>query len=112
MKLPSSIFSIAVIVASISGLSGCVNSLIDRRPGADRISLADADQVTNCQPKGETLVSVLPTIAFITRRTEAVEDNLYQLARNDAVDSGADTIVKGASKEFGNRTFKMYKCRP
>ena len=43
---------------------------------------------------------------------EAVEDNLYQLARNNAVDAGADTLVKGESKKFGERSFGMYKCRP
>ncbi|MGC2166762.1 MAG: DUF4156 domain-containing protein [Gallionella sp.] len=112
MGLLGRISFITVIVAVTSGLSGCASSLIGKRFGSDRISLADANQVTNCKPKGETLVSVLTVIGFINRPTDAVEDNLYQLARNDAVDSGADTLVKGESKEFGKRSFKMYNCRP
>lgn len=103
---------IVAIAAVATGFSGCSSIFIDNRPGSDRVSLADANQVGNCQPKGETVVSVITTIAFFNRPEAAVEDNLYQLARNDAVDSGADTLVKGASNEFGKRAFRMYKCRP
>lgn len=112
MKLPARIFFISVIAACVSGLSGCVNNLIDKRHGSDRVMLVEASQVADCKSKGETLVSVLSTIGFINRPAEAIEDNLLQLARNDAVDSGADTLVKGESKESGKRTFKMYNCRP
>jgi hypothetical protein len=112
MKFLENPLLICAVVAMTSVTSGCSSVFIENRPGSDRISLADANQVNNCQPKGETVVSVLTTIAFFTRPAEAVEDNLYQLARNDAVDSGADTLVKGESKEFGKRAYKMYKCRP
>lgn len=112
MKLPARIFFISVFAASVSGLSGCVNNLIDKRHGSERVVLVEASQVADCKSKGETLVSVLPTIGFINRPAEAIEDNLLQLARNDAVDSGADTLVKGESKESGKRSYKMYKCRP
>jgi hypothetical protein len=55
---------------------------------------------------------VLAKVGIILRYEEDVEENLYQLARNNAVDAGADTLVKGESKEFGKRMFEMYKCRP
>jgi len=86
--------------------------MIGVHKGSDRVSLADASQVGNCQPKGKTIVSVLAKVGFIDRNTEDVEANLYQLARNDAVDADADTLVKGASEELGKRTYEMYKCRP
>jgi Domain of unknown function (DUF4156) len=76
------------------------------------VSLADASQVGSCKSMGKTIVSVLAKVGFIDRAPEAVEDNLYQLARNNAVDAGADTLVKGESNKFGQRTFEMYKCRP
>jgi len=33
------------------------------------------------------------------------------MARNAAVEDNADTIVKGESKKFGERTYSLYKCR-
>ena len=72
------------------------------------MTLADASQVSGCQSKGPVIISV-----FAKYRIEKdVEANLYQVARNEAVDAGADTVVKGDSPEFGKRTFRLYKCRP
>jgi hypothetical protein len=112
MKISKNMLVIAVIVPLIAGISGCASSLIGVRAGAERVSLADANQVAACQSKGKTIVSVLTVVGFINRSEEDVEANLFQLARNNAVDAGADTLVKGESKEFGKRTFEMFKCRP
>ena len=112
MQISKRMLVISFLMSLVVGLSGCASALIGEREGADRVSLADAKQVAACQSKGKTIVSVLTEIGFITRSVEDVEENLYQLARNNAVDNGADTLVKGESKEFGKRTFEMFKCRP
>lgn len=112
MQFSKKIFFIATLVSVISGLSGCASSLIGVHEGAERVSLAEASQITTCQPKGKTIVTVLSKIGIIERHEDDVEANLYQLARNNAVDAGADTLVKGESKEYGKRLFEMYKCRP
>ena len=112
MKFFKGILIVGVIASLIGGLGGCASSLIGVREGADRVSLADAKQVTTCQSKGKTIVTVLSKVGIINRSEEDVEANLYQLARNNAVDSGADTLVKGESQAFGKRTFEMFKCRP
>ena len=112
MKTVKSIVALTVAAALIAGLSGCASTLIGVREGAERVSLADAKQVAACQSKGKINVSVLAHIGLTERDAEDVEANLYQLARNNAVDAGADTLVKGESTEFGKRQFEMYKCRP
>jgi len=113
MQLSKRISVIAVMLSLIVGLSGCASSMIKVREGSDRVSLADADQVANCQFISKTTVSVLATVGVLMTRSEKeVEANLLQLARNDAVDDGADTLVKGESPELGKRTFSIYKCRP
>ena len=108
-------FSIGMLVVTVTlatGLGGCASRLIGVREGSERVSLADAKQVTACQSKGKINVSVLAKIGLSERDAEDVEANLYQLARNNAVDNGADTLVKGESRELGKRTFEMFKCRP
>lgn len=112
MQLSKIVLAATVALPLMAGLGGCSSTMIGERPGSDRVSLADANQVGNCKSMGKTIVSVLAKVGFIDRAPEAVEENLYQLARNNAVDAGADTLVKGESKEFGTRTFEMYKCRP
>jgi len=112
MRFSKQIFVIYVVLPLIAGLSGCANSLIGAHPGVERVSLAEANQVGVCKSMGKTIVSVMAKVGFIDRDKDDVEADLYQLARNDAADSGADTLVKGESKEFGKRTYEMYKCRP
>jgi hypothetical protein len=108
MKFSKGMLVIAAVVPLIVGLNGCASKIIGVRAGSERVSLADANQVANCQSKGGTTISI-----FAKGRAEnEVEANMYQMARNDAVDAGADTIVKGESTEFGKRSFKLYKCRP
>jgi hypothetical protein len=94
------------------GLSGCASTLIGERIGADQVVVAEPAQVSQCKSLGKTTFSVLATVGPITRSAEAVEDNLTQMARNEAVDKGGDTIVRGSSMEYGKRTFEIFRCRP
>lgn len=96
----------------ILGLAGCATHMVDERQGSERVSLADANQVANCEHRGKIRVSVVAEVGFITRSAEAVETNLLQLARNGAIDDGGDTVVKKDSSKYGERTFDIYKCRP
>lgn len=112
MKFSRRMFVISTFMLLIAGLNGCSSKIIGLRPGYERVSLADASQVAGCQSKGEDTVSVLAKVGFVKRTAEEVEADLYQVARNYAADIGADTLVKGESKQFGERTFKIYKCRP
>jgi hypothetical protein len=108
MRFSKGMLVIAAIVPLLAGLNGCASKIIGVHEGAERVSLADANQVASCQSKGKVTISI-----FAKGRAEnEVEANMYQMARNDAVDAGADTVVKGESTEFGKRTFSIYKCRP
>jgi hypothetical protein len=93
-------------------LSGCASSLIEVRKGSEQVSVAEPSQVSHCIAKGQTTVSVLSRVGFISRSIDEVDANLLQLARNGAVDAGGDTIVLGARPEVGKRTFAIYKCHP
>lgn len=102
----------AAVVPLVTMMGGCASSMIGVRSGSDRVSLADKNQVAACQSRGNITVSVLAKVGFIKRSAADVEENLFQLARNEAVDAGVDTLVKEESQQFGTRTFGLYKCRP
>ena len=89
-----------------------MRDLIQVEKGSENVSLADASQVQGCQPKGKVTVSVLAKVGSVTRSVQDIDADLLQLARNGAVDSGGDTVVKGERPELGQRTFSIYKCRP
>lgn len=112
MRFFKQMLVMTAIVPLIVGVSGCASKMIGVRAGTERVSIAEANQVGSCLLKGKNTVSVLAKVGFVVRDAEDVEANLYQLALNDAVDAGADTIVKGESPAYGSRTFALYKCRP
>lgn len=95
----------------IALLAGCANELIDVRPGSQQIPLVTSDQVSQCQFKGNTTVSVLAQMGFISRSVEAINGDLLQLARNAALDAGGNTLVPGDRPELGKQTFGVYHCQ-
>jgi hypothetical protein len=101
---------IAVSFSSIL-IAGCASAFMDMKEGAEKVSIASPDQISRCEPKGSVTASVLSKVMFVNRSIEGVEDNLVQIAKNSAVDLGANTIVKGESKKIGERTFSLYQCK-
>ncbi len=112
MRILQPMTAMIALVPLLLGVNGCASKMIGVHDGAERVSMADANQVGNCQSKGKTTLSVLAKVGFITRSAEDVEVNLTQMAINDAVDAGADTVVKGESTALGSRAYTLYKCRP
>ena len=100
------------LIAVLASLGGCANEVVGARAGADHVAVMEASQVANCQSKGKIHATVFAKVGPLPRLPEAVESNLLLLARNGAIDNGGDTLVKGASTEFGKRAFEVYKCRP
>ena len=101
----------AVTVTLLGTITGCASSMIGERIGADKIVVAEPVHVTNCKSLGKATHSVVATVGGLPRFAEDVEANLVQMARNAAVDAGGDTVVKGASPEFGKRSFEVFKCK-
>lgn len=111
MQIGKKILAVVGVAPLLAGLSGCAGNLIEVRDGAEKVSLLEANQVAGCQSRGGTTVSVLAEVGFYNRSVEAVEADLLQLARNVAVDSGGDTLVRGRAEKYGTRAFDIYKCR-
>ena len=110
--MPNRTLAFSLVLPLIAVLGGCASSMIDVRPGSDKVAAATPAQVGQCRHLGKTTVSVLSKVGFVDRSIEAVDANLLQLARNSAVDMGGDTVVPGARPTVGRRVFDVYKCRP
>ncbi len=92
-------------------LVGCDTMVIGERVGANLVVVAKESEVGTCKSLGRSTLSVLASIGVLPRLTEVVEDNLLQMARNETIDKGGDTVVPGASPERGKRSFEFFKCK-
>lgn len=100
-----------VVFGLLSSLiAGCASSFIDVKEGTDKVTVSTADKVVGCESKGTVTSSVLSKVLFVSRSVESVEENLLQMAKNAAVEAGANTIVKGDAPKYGERSFSLYQC--
>ncbi len=111
MQFSKNLMRLAALGLLAAGLSGCASKLIGERIGADQVVLAKESEVAKCKSLGRSTLSVLSSVGPLTRSAEAVEDNLLQMARNEAIDKGGDTVVKGNSLEYGKRSYEVFKCK-
>lgn len=111
MQFSKNLMRLAVLSLLVVGITGCASSMIGERVGAELVVLAKDSEVAQCKSLGRTTLSVLSSLGPITRSPEAVEDNLLQMARNEAIDKGGDTVVKGVSMEYGKRSYETFKCK-
>ncbi len=111
MQFSKKMTGLVVLGLVAAGLTGCASSMIGERVGADQVVLAKDTEVTKCKSLGRSTLSVLSSLGPITRSAEAVEENLLQMARNEAIDKGGDTVVKGNSLEYGKRSYEVFKCK-
>lgn len=103
-------FKVLIAMSAVL-LTACASTLIEKKLGSEGVAVVDANAVSGCQSKGSVTASVLAKVWFIQRGEESIEQNLLQMARNSAVEDNADTIVKGESKQLGERTYYLYQCR-
>ena len=99
------------ILLSALLLGACSSAIIGKAPGSEQIAVANADAVGSCKSLGRSSVSVYSSSGPFTRSDEAIEANLEQLARNEAVKQGADTVVKSDSAQLGQRYYELYRCK-
>lgn len=102
---------IALACFSTALLCGCANSFLKPLEGSERVLLLKIDQVTHCKSLGKISVSVVTKVGIYTREVNAIEDNLLQLGKNNAIELGGDSLVKDVMPEFGKQVFAVYKCK-
>ena len=90
MKLRTILMSVIALLTC-----SCASQMVDVLPGAERVSTAEANQVTRCLSMGKVTTSVLSKVWCISRSTLGVEENLLQMARNAAAEDNSDSLVRG-----------------
>lgn len=95
----------AVVVLS---LSAC--AWVQPQPGTDRVMILDPPDALDCQRLAQTTVSVRDRVAGVQRSPSQVAEELRTLARNSAIDLGANAIVAEEMIRPGKQRFGIYLC--
>ena len=99
-----------LVVLAVACLSGC--TWVPLEQSGKTIYVVDsAADVANCREQGEITASVRDRIAFYQRQEAKVADEVETLARNQAADLNADTLLVASELDNGERRYKAYRCR-
>jgi len=92
----------------LSALAGC--TWIHMAPGASAVRVLEAAP-SGCEKRGEIVVEVKYSIAFIERNALKVRDELEVLARNEAPGLQANAIHPLTASDRGTQRFAAWQCR-
>ena len=96
-----------LLTLSFAG-SGC--SWVNLSENAQKVRVLDSNEIASCKKKGKTVASVKYEILGVARDEKKMASELATIARNEAPELGADTVVAMTPIEQGRRTFYLYKC--
>ena len=98
----------AVMLLSIISISAC--TWVKPTPDSDMVRVAPLDRVTDCKKLGSVKTHTKDKISVVNRKAEKVGTELETIARIDAAEMGADTIVATTKVVDGQQSFDVYKC--
>ena len=94
---------------AMSLISSCSNWVQVTSEG-QAVKLIATDVSDNCNRIGRVQARTLGRIIGIERGAERLQDELAQIARNEAADRGGNTIAPESLIIDGRQTFGIYSC--
>ncbi|MDQ2971710.1 MAG: DUF4156 domain-containing protein [Rhodanobacteraceae bacterium] len=101
-----------LLLASLSGaalLAGCTYGIVPDA-GGQNVRTAWNGGMSGCRDVGKVTVSVLSRIGPVDRNDIKVRDELEVMARNQAAQMHADTIVPLGEPKDGEQSWEGYAC--
>lgn len=97
-----------IVIAMAAVASSCTWVKVSEKGSS--VAVANAANVRGCTNISELTVSVTSKVGIYKRDADKVATELANLARNDAVAAGGDTIVPSSTIENGKQSFNVYRC--
>lgn len=98
-----------ILLSTLAALSSC--TWVNENQAAKEVFAVLSSQTNNCQKVGSIQAEVKHQIGFIKRREHQVNKELQILAKNEAVNLGANTIVASHKKPIeGKQDYDAFIC--
>lgn len=97
------------ILCVAASLAGCGN-WVEVKPQARNVAVLDPAQTTNCKYLGKTSTSVLNQAGFFPRNPQAINADLVNMARNNAVKLNGNGVAPLGPRDHGHQVFGIYRC--
>lgn len=101
--------SMLLVALLASGLTSAC-SWVEPSPQAEQVRVVPADRVADCRQLGDLSSYTRAEIIGIDRSAGKIRQELETLARNEAAELGADTIVAASPVVDGRRRYLAYRC--
>lgn len=89
-------------------LVGC--TWVKTPPEAERVRIVPTDRVADCEPLGDLSTYTKAKVLGVNRKAAKVQEELEALARVEAAEMGADTIVAASEVSNGRQRYIAYRC--
>jgi len=97
------------VILTMAGIGvGC--TWVKSTPSADAVRIVPADRVADCVRVGTVSGFTKADVAGVDRSVAKVQSEVETLARLEAVDMDADTLVAKGALEEGRQAFIAYRC--
>jgi hypothetical protein len=97
------------LIALCVSLSAC-GTWVQLTSAGLLVSVATPDAVASCTRVGSTTSNALSEIVFVERGSAKLQEELIDLARNQAGDMGGNRIVVETPIVDGRQSFGVYRC--
>ncbi len=98
------------IVVGLSVLFSACGTWVQLTSAGRLVSVATPAEVANCTRLGSSNASAISEIVFVQRGSKKLQDELIDLAKNEAGDMGGNRIVVESPIAEGHQTFGVYRC--
>lgn len=98
-----------ISVALLSVLTACTWVKVSEDGG--RVAVTNSTNVTSCEKLREVTVKVTAAVGPVNRSGDKVAVELANLARNEAVGYGGDTVAALGPVRNGAQDFGVYRCK-
>ena len=97
-----------VLILCSASLAGC--TWVKNAPNAQAVRIVPADRIMGCRLLSKVTTYTADNIAVIKRSAKKVQEELDALAKNEAAERGADSIVRTSKVIEGKQSFDLYRC--
>lgn len=99
----------ALLVGLCAAISAC-GTWVNVTSAGMLVEVATPEQVRACTRVGSSTTNALSEIVFMDRGTRKLQQELIDLARNEAGDMGGNRIVVESPITDGRQSFGVYRC--